>query len=80
MSRAGRCCAGPCRSDIAAALLEVFTEATLLMRGAHDTGDPIGVLPVLYHLLWKHELVTELEEGLIGPGSLVVTRQEGAAR
>ena len=69
-----------CRSDIAAALLEVFTEATPLMRGAHDTGDPIVVLPVLYHLLWKHGLVIELEERLIGPGSLVVTRQEGAAR
>jgi hypothetical protein len=68
------------RSEIATALLEVFAEATPLMCGAHDTGDPIAVLPVLYHLLWKHLLVTELGEGLMGPASMVTTKQEGAAR
>ena len=68
------------RRDVATALLEVFAEAKPLMRGARDTGDPLAVLPVLYHLLWKHVLVTELDEGLVGPGSLVVTRQEGAER
>ncbi len=23
-------------------------------------GDPIGVLPVLFHLLWRHELAADL--------------------
>jgi hypothetical protein len=67
-------------SEIATALLKVFTEAKPLMRGADDVGDPMAVLPVLYHLLWKHALVTELGERLIGPGSMVMTRQEGATR
>jgi hypothetical protein len=68
------------RSDIAESLLRVFAEGQPLMGGARETGDPVAVLPVLYHLLWKHELVAELREGLLGPGSMVVTRQEGAVR
>jgi hypothetical protein len=66
------------RSHIAKALLAVFTEAKPLMSGASETGDPLAVLPVLYHLLWKHALVAELGDGLLGPGSMVMTRQEGA--
>jgi hypothetical protein len=68
------------RSDVAEALLEVFTGGRPLISGALNTGDPVVVLPVLYHLMWKHELVAELREGLLGAGSLVVTRQEGANR
>jgi hypothetical protein len=30
------------------------------MTGAEAVGDPIAVLPVLFHLLWQHELVTDL--------------------
>jgi hypothetical protein len=43
-------------------------------------GDPVAVLPALYHLMWRHELVTELRKGLLGPGGTVVTRQEGTVR
>ena len=67
------------RDDVAKALLEVFTVRKPLMSGARDTGDPIAVLPVLYHLMWKHQLVAELREGLLGLGSTVVARQEAAA-
>ena len=74
--RHSRCC----RSEIAKALLEVFTDPKPLMSGACDTGDPVAVLPVLYHLMWKHELVAELKEELLGPGSMVMTKQEGADR
>ena len=30
------------------------------MSGAEQVGDPIAVLPVLYHLTWRHELVADL--------------------
>ncbi len=67
------------RDDAAETLIQVFTEPKPLMRGTHLAGDPIAVLPVLYHLLWKHMLVTEMEQSLLGPGSMV-SRKEGATR
>jgi hypothetical protein len=39
---------------------EVFATPTPLMAGAEAVGDPIAVLPVLFHLLWSHELVADL--------------------
>ncbi|VAZ69578.1 hypothetical protein LAUMK40_05741 [Mycobacterium kansasii] len=41
-------------------LLEVFATPTPLEVGAQAVGDPIAVLPVLFHLLWRHELTTTL--------------------
>lgn len=41
-------------------LLEVFTTPSPLMDGAELAGDPLGTLPVLYHLLWKQLLVADL--------------------
>lgn len=38
-------------SDLAAALRGVFAEPLPLMDGAEAVGDPIAVLPVLFHLL-----------------------------
>jgi len=38
----------------------VFDSPTALVAGAQAAGDPIAVLPVLFHLLWLHELVTDL--------------------
>lgn len=46
--------------DIAARLLEVFNQPQALMDGAELVGDTLGVLPVLYHLLWKQLLVVDL--------------------
>ena len=31
-----------------------------LMDGAEAAGDPVAVLPVLYHLLWRQELAADL--------------------
>jgi hypothetical protein len=45
---------------VAARLLEVFSRPRALMDGAELVGDPLGVLPVLYHLLWKQLLVVDL--------------------
>lgn len=47
-------------SETEAALADVFATPTSLMRGAGLVGDPVAVLPVLFHLLWCHELVADL--------------------
>ena len=46
--------------DVAGPLRRVFDEPLDLLAGAQAVGDPIAVLPVLFHLLWRHDLVTEL--------------------
>lgn len=59
------------RADVAKELLVVFGRPAPLLAGARQAGDPIAVLPVLYHLLWRHDLHAELAEAVLGPGSLV---------
>lgn len=63
--------------DIAGMLTTVFAEPRPLMGGAREVGDPVAVLPVLYHLMWKQVMTADLEVGLLGPTSLVRLRQEG---
>ncbi|MFE6848809.1 TnsA-like heteromeric transposase endonuclease subunit [Streptomyces sp. NPDC057686] len=48
------------RPAVAARLTEVFASGAGLLAGAGQVGDPIAVLPVLFHLLWKQELVADL--------------------
>jgi hypothetical protein len=50
--------------DTAAALRAAFAAPTGLLAGAEQVGDPIAVLPVLYHLLWRQQLCTELDRPL----------------
>ena len=45
---------------VAARLLAVFELPRALLAGAEVVGDPIAVLPVLYHLLWTGRLVVDL--------------------
>jgi hypothetical protein len=45
---------------VVAVLREVFATPTALMTGAQAAGDPIAVLPVLFHLLWRGELIADL--------------------
>lgn len=47
-------------ASMAAALLEVFTAPLQLMRGAELVGDPVAVLPVLFHLLWRQDLTIDV--------------------
>lgn len=46
--------------EVAADLREIFSRPCALMAGADAAGDPIAVLPVLFHLLWLHELLVDL--------------------
>lgn len=59
------------RADVAEELLQVFGQPAPLFFGARQVGDPIAVLPVLYHLLWRHNLHAELAAAVLGPRSLV---------
>jgi hypothetical protein len=45
---------------VSEALREVFLDTAPLMAGAEEAGDPIAVLPVLFHLLWCGELTAGL--------------------
>lgn len=59
------------RARTAQDLLRVFGRGAPLLAGACAVGDPIAVLPVLYHLLWRHDLHAELTAGVLGSASLV---------
>jgi len=41
-------------------LRAAFAAPVPLMDGAEAAGDPVAVLPVLYHLLWRQELAADL--------------------
>ena len=45
-------------------LRRLFANPMPLMAGAEAAGDPIAVLPVLFHLLWCHELTIALSTRL----------------
>jgi hypothetical protein len=50
-------CSSP---DVARLLMKVFAEPAPLMAGAAAAGDPMAVLPALFHLVWRHVLVADL--------------------
>jgi hypothetical protein len=43
------------------------------MDGAQATGDPIAVLPVLFHLLWRQDLHTRPENRPLTPDATVTS-------
>ena len=43
-----------------ARLLEAFGPGLPLMEGAGAAGDPLATLPVLFHLMWRRQLVADL--------------------
>lgn len=45
---------------VEARLLEIFDPCLGLLEGAEDAGDPLATLPVLYHLLWRQDLLIDL--------------------
>jgi hypothetical protein len=50
-----------------------------LFAGAVAVGDRLAVLPVLYHLLWRHVLATDLASAPLAPRNLVCLA-EGTAQ
>ena len=60
MSRSGEIHLSAVIPAQAAALRAAFAAPVPLMDGAKAAGDPVAVLPVLYHLLWRQELTADL--------------------
>lgn len=52
-------------------LRQVFAEPVPLLEGAKTVGDVIAVLPTLYHLLWTHALVADLDSAPLSASSVV---------
>jgi hypothetical protein len=59
------------RADVAERLVEVFAQPGPLRAGAARVGDPLMVLPVLFHLLWSGRLVTDVASRLLAADSVV---------
>jgi hypothetical protein len=62
-------CAGS--GDLARQLAESFAVPAPLRAGAAEVGDPLAVLPVLFHLLWRRELTADLTAGLLDSSTRV---------
>ncbi|MBV6359945.1 TnsA-like heteromeric transposase endonuclease subunit [Mycobacteroides chelonae] len=60
-----------CRDDVADALVTAFAEPAALISGAREVGDPVHVLPVLFHLLWHQQLVADLAGALLSEMTVV---------
>ncbi|MDI5975855.1 TnsA-like heteromeric transposase endonuclease subunit [Amycolatopsis magusensis] len=55
----------------AADLQRVFRDPVPLLDGVGRVGDPIAVLPTLFHLLWRHVLETDLDSSPLAASSMV---------
>jgi len=66
--------------DLAGLLLEGFAEPSPLLAGAAAAGDPIAVLPALFHLMWRHALVADLAVRLTADTLVVAGAAPGGAR
>ncbi|WP_307783465.1 TnsA-like heteromeric transposase endonuclease subunit [Streptomyces sp. MBT53] len=56
--------------EVAARLREFLAAPGLLMEGVEEVGHPIAVLPVLFRLLWRQELLGDLS-GLLSDRTVV---------
>ncbi|MCX4993758.1 TnsA-like heteromeric transposase endonuclease subunit [Streptomyces sp. NBC_00568] len=61
-----------------AAVLEAFCRPRPLMEGTEAVGDPIKVLPTVFHALWHGQLTTSLERPL-HERAVVTTRRLGGS-
>lgn len=59
------------RPGLVTQLAEVFATARPLAEGVGEVGDPIVVLPTLFHLLWCRDLAVDIETMLLGPDTII---------
>lgn len=55
-------------------LQRVFEQPLPLLGGAVGVGDPVGVLPTLFHLLWRQVLQVDLDAAALSASSMVRCR------
>ncbi len=68
-------CAGS--GELVGRLGRAFAGQVPLWVGAGEAGDTLAVLPALFHLLWRRELVADLSTARLGPSTLM---RRGSAR
>lgn len=59
------------RTDVVDQLMQAFASPTPLMAGAARVGDPLVVLPALFHLLWQQTLTADLDAAVLAGASVV---------
>jgi hypothetical protein len=64
------------RPPVSGLLREAFARGERLLAGAEAGGDPIGVLPVPFHLIWRDDLLADVSVPL-HDATLVSTRAAG---
>ncbi|MFI6093849.1 TnsA-like heteromeric transposase endonuclease subunit [Streptomyces sp. NPDC051218] len=52
------------RPGLTPAVVEAFARPRPLIKGAEEAGDPIEILPAVFHALWNGKLKTDLEKPL----------------
>jgi hypothetical protein len=57
--------------EVSDALVQVFSRPTPLLAGARQVGEPMAVLPTLYHAMWRQVLTANLAAGPLGQHTLV---------
>jgi len=65
------------RPGVAEALTRVLGRPRALLAAARAAGDPLAVLPVLYHFMWRKVIVADLESVPLGPECLITLAGEG---
>ena len=60
--------------DLGPLLRRVFADGAALLAGVSEVADPLRGLPVLFHLLWRGDLVTDMGVPL-GDGAWVSGRE-----
>ena len=63
------------RSALMGRLRAVFAEPAPPLAGAAAAGDPVVVLPVLFGMLWRGELATDMDTHLLAPATMVHARE-----
>ncbi|MEV0685241.1 TnsA-like heteromeric transposase endonuclease subunit [Nocardia sp. NPDC050378] len=59
------------RPGLVTQFAEAFAARRPLADGVGEVGDPILVLPTLFHLLWCQELAVDIETMLMSPGTII---------
>jgi hypothetical protein len=65
------------RPAVAETLAGVLREPVPLLAAAEAAGDPVAVLPVLYHLMWRKVIAADLTAEPLGPRTVIRLAGEG---
>jgi hypothetical protein len=71
-------CAG--RAEVALRLRAAFEQPTPLVAGVEAIGDRIMLLPAVFHLMWRQELLADLTRERLGPATVVQTAKVTGGR